>query len=473
VKLDEAFELFKLRSYMKATKFHLQSGCFSQRTLFTRAATTSLLLVLISSSAQTTNMAELRELRVACLESFNNAKSRLDELHEFVEQQAGRERAAADELFQLKQNAASAKRRNTELQQHARECTNLLSRAERALQQSTASYRAAVESMPNGEAWAQDGSAALNELRRAADEAPRDAWKHKRVKEIEGEFIDTLRQWRAARRSMERASFDLELRAAPSAYKNVASQIELASGELKALEKQLAEYQASLNKLSNKSEEWGTAIRGLKEGEYQSRQQLAKVAFEFHLVDLKFAAWRLKHSDLGEEGIEALPDVLEASLENPSEPVTESLTRIAPGGLAANTAAAAPLAAGGEKEAPAAAEEGDAAFRDLLARVTLAQARLSFVSEVFQAEFNSVEAAIGQLETVEDQARTLADDSARLAADQEALRRSVDKEQQTLARGAETLDLVKKRFAGDVKDIKQMLEAATEKTASLAKSLGQ
>jgi hypothetical protein len=164
---------------------------------------------------------------------------------------------------------------------------------------------------------------------------------------------------------------------------------------------------------------------------------------------------------------------LEASLENPSEPVTESVTRIAPGGLAANTAAAAPLAAGAEKEAPAAAEEGDATFRDLLARVTLAQARLSFVSEVFQTEFNSVEAAIGQLETVEDQARTLADDSARLAADQEALRRSVEKEQQTLARGAETLDLVKKRFASDVKDIKQMLEAAAEKTATLAKSLGK
>ena len=459
---------------MKATSVHLQAAYFSwHKTVFKRLATTSVLLAVISGSGQTTNMAELRELRVTCLESFNNAKSRLDELHEFVEQQAGRERGAADELFQLKQNAASAKRRNSELQQHARECTNLLSRAERALQQSTASYRAAVESMPNGEAWAQDGSAALNELRRAADAAPRDTWKHKRVKEIEGEFIDTLREWRAARRSIERASFDLELRAAPSAYKNVASQIEVASGELKALEKQLAEYQGSLNKLSNKSEEWGTAIRGLREGEYQSRQQLAKVAFDFHLVDLKFAAWRLKHSDLGEEGIEALPDVLEASLENPTGPAAEGLPPSIPGGLAANASAAAPVGAGAAKEAPAAAAEGDGAFRELLARVTLAQGRLQFVSEIFQKEFNSVEAAIGQLETVEDQARTLTDDSARLAADQEALRRSVEKEQQTLARGAETLDLVKKRFASDVKDIKQMLEAAAEKTATLSKSLGQ
>ncbi len=327
--------------------------------------------------------------------------------------------------------------------------------------------------MPNGESWAQDGSAALNELRRAADAAPRDTWKHKRVKEIEGEFIDTLREWRAARRSMERASFDLELRAAPSAYKNVAGQIERASGELKALEKQLTEYQGSLNKLSNKSEDWGAAIRGLREGEYQSRQQLAKVAFDFHLVDLKFAAWRLKHSDLGEEGIEALPDVLEASLENPAEPAAETRPIPIPGGLAASAVNAAQPEAAGAKEAPAAAEEGDAAFRELLARVTLAQARLQFVSEVFQKEFNSVEAAIGQLETVEDQARTLTDDSARLGADQEALRRSVEKEQQTLARGAETLDLVKKRFASDVKETKQMLEAATEKTATLAKSLGR
>jgi hypothetical protein len=451
---------------MKATKVHLQS-----RPL-TRVATTGLLLALISASAQTTNISELRELRVACLESFNNAKSRLDELHEFVDQQAERERTAADELFQLKQNAASSKRRNTELQQHARECTTLLNRAERALQQSTTSYRAAAASMPNGETWAQDGSAALNEMRRDADASPREGWKHKRVKEIEGEFIETLHEWRAARRSMERANFDLELRAAPGAFKNVTTQIETASGELKTLEKELAERDTALTKLSTRSEEWGAAIRALREGEHQSRQQLAKVAFDFHLVDLKFAAWRLKHSDLGEEGVEALPDVLEESLGGQVRPGPERLTELGPTAVNSLSPGAAAQAEPAAKEAPAAADEGDATFREMLARVTLAQARLRFVSEVFQAEFNSVEAAITQLESAEDQARALADDAARLAADQESLRRSVEKEQQTLAKGAETLDLVKKRFATDVKDIKQMLEAAADKTVTLAKSLG-
>ena len=99
---------------MKATKVHLQAAYFSRhKTRFMRVTATSVLLAVMSSSGQTTNIAELRELRVTCLESFNDAKSRLDELHEFVEQQAGRERGAADELFQLKQSAASAKRRNT------------------------------------------------------------------------------------------------------------------------------------------------------------------------------------------------------------------------------------------------------------------------------------------------------------------------------------------------------------------------
>src|SRR6516162_4879440 len=105
--LDEAREVFTLRA-MKATKEHLQQGYSSRhQTTLTGLAVTGVLLAVMSGLAQTTNIAELRELRVACLESFNNAKTRLDELHEFVEQQAGHERGAADELFQLKQNAAS------------------------------------------------------------------------------------------------------------------------------------------------------------------------------------------------------------------------------------------------------------------------------------------------------------------------------------------------------------------------------
>ena len=56
---------------------------------------------------------------------------------------------------------------------------------------------------------------------------------------------------------MEQASFDLELRATPSAYRRVTDQIELVSAELKALEGQLAEREAVLAKLSKQSEQWG------------------------------------------------------------------------------------------------------------------------------------------------------------------------------------------------------------------------
>jgi chromosome segregation ATPase len=451
---------------------HQVAGSFSYKLLAVRLAAAGALLAIISAPAQTTNMAELRDLRISCLESFNSAKTRLDELHGFVGQQTERERAAADQLFELQRSAASAKRRNRELQLQVRQCTNLLGWARGAVEKATASYRTAADSMPSGEAWAADGSAALNELRRAADAAPRDAWKHKRVKEIEAEFVDTLHQWRAARRSMEQASFDLELRAAPGAFRRVAGQIESASVELKALESQLAEKQSVLEKLSRQSEQWSAAIRALCEGETQAREHLANIGFKFHLVDLKFAAWRLKHSEPGDEGIEALPDVLEQALAGePAKPV--GLTGIPAAGIPEGThgGAVPSESAAAAKEENAPAEEGDSAFRDLLARVNLAQARLHFMAEVLQGEFNSVKAAIGALDKVEEQALTLADDAARLAADQESLRRSLETEQQALAKGAETLDLVKKRFATDLKAINQSLDTAAERTDILARTL--
>lgn len=432
------------------------------------------LALAVSAAAQTTNtnMVELRELRVACLESFNNAKTRLDELHDFVGQQAEHERIAANRLFQLRQNAASAKRRSGELELHIRQCTNLLSRSQHALDQATASYRAAADSMPSGEAWAADGSVALNEMKRAADASPRDGWKHKRVKEIEAEYIATLHQWRAARRCMQQASFDLELRAAPGAFQRIMRQIDSAAGELKNLDSQLAEQQATLGKLTEQSEQWGAAIRALCEGELRSRVHLANIAFKFHLVDLKFAAWRLKHSDLGDEGVEALPDAVERSFGSETVGQTDrELTSIPPSNSAGGIAAPAVESAEAPKEERSPAEEGDAAFRDLLARVNLAQARLRFVAEVLQAEFNAVEKGINALEEAESVSQSLVDDTARLAADQESLRRSIQTEQQSLATGAETLDLVKNRFAADLKEINQLLDDSEKRTATLAKNL--
>jgi len=68
---------------------------------------------------------------------------------------------------------------------------------------------------------------------------------------------------------------------------------------------------------------------------------------------------------------------------------------------------------------------------------------------------------------------TVSGNTARLGADQEGLRRSLETEQQALARGAETLDLVKKRFAADLKVVNQLLDTAAERTATLAKSLNR
>ena len=102
-------------------------GLIPRKHLLVQNTVAVALLTMLSASAQTTNVAELREMRVACLESFNTAKTRLDELHVFVQQQVQREHNAANQLFQLQQSAATAKRRNVELEQQLQQCTNLLS----------------------------------------------------------------------------------------------------------------------------------------------------------------------------------------------------------------------------------------------------------------------------------------------------------------------------------------------------------
>lgn len=427
-----------------------------------------------SAIAQTTNITELRELRVACLESFNNAQSRLEDLHAFVDRQASCEHSAAEQLFQLKQNAATDKRRNTELQQRAADYNTRLEQAKIAVEQATTSYRAALDSLPNGEAWAAEGSSALSELRRNADAATRSDWKHKRVKEVQEEFIATLSHWRAARRSIEQANFDLELRAAPNCFKRVADQIAAVSDELKTLEKQLTERQTVLADQSKQSERWGAEIRTLRDGEAKSRKELAEVATKFHLVDLKFAAWRLKHSADKDLGLEALPDVLEKSVEAGHGPVDTvdipGQTRIGGNDTFASLAEA-PHTENREAAVESEEKEPDPTFAEILARVNLAQARLAFVSETWNTEVASVRSAISQLETLEEKARILSDDTARLAADQETLRRSLETENRALASGAETLDLVQKRFITDLDVIEHLLKSATDRTATLAKRL--
>ncbi len=441
------------------------------------ALLTAAALILAGSSAiaQSTNLAELRELRVQCMESFSTSQLRLDELRAFVGQQAGRERAAATQLFQLQQGTAAAKRRGDDLKRALAQCTNSLQTAQRGVEQVSASYRAAVETLPTGDPWATDGSAALGDLRRAAAAAPRDTWKYRRFQQASSMFAETLQEWRTARRTMEQAAFDLELRGAPSAFKRISNQFASVSVELKALERQLADREENLGKLTEKSRAWSAAIRELREGEETSRERLAKIRFGFHLVDLKFAAWRLEQSSLGEEGIEALPDAVEKLLSFEPAMTAGGIAHSAPGASPMSMMGLDSMNAAGlrssDEEAQEDKEEGDAAFRDLLARVDLAQARLSFLSTVLRKESISVQTAVGALEAVEDRATRLAGEAAELSAEQERLRRGLETEQAALARGAETLDLVKKRFASDLKVINGLLKASEERTKALSKGL--
>jgi septation ring formation regulator EzrA len=253
----------------------------------------AMMLALPAAVAESANLAELRELRVQCLESFSTSQMRLDELRVFVGQQAERERAASSQLFELQQATAAARQTGESLKNAIAQCTNSLQTAQRGIEQASASYKAAVQTLPTGEPWATDGSAALGELRRAAAAAPRDTWKYRRFQQVSAVFADTLLQWRAARRSMEQAAFDLELRAAPTVFKRISNQISSVSAELKTVDRQLAEREDHLNKLTEKSRTWSSAIRELREGEEAARERLAKIRFEFHLVDLDFAAWRL------------------------------------------------------------------------------------------------------------------------------------------------------------------------------------
>jgi septation ring formation regulator EzrA len=198
---------------------------------------TVLMCLMISSLtyAQTNKVAALRELRITCLETFNTTHERLEELRSFVEQQTSRQRAAADQLFQLGQSVATANRRLLDLQQKRTTTKTGVEQARIATDRAVTSYQTAGQTLPRGEPWADDGAKALTELRRAADATPRDQWKHLRVKEAESQFATTVRDWRAARREFERTGFDLELRAASVNFTRISNQLAIASTELESL----------------------------------------------------------------------------------------------------------------------------------------------------------------------------------------------------------------------------------------------
>lgn len=422
----------------------------------------------------------MRDLQIACLETFSTTQERLKELGSFVEQETGRQRAAADQLFQLKQSIDSAKHKISDLEQQQAFTKSEFERDRIGIERAVTSYKAAGQNLPKGEQWADDGSKAMAELRQDADATPRDQWKHLRVKEAETQFSSTVHDWRAARREFERAGFDLELRAATVTFDGISNQLAAASTELSFLHDLLTNREKSLILLATNSDTWAASIRELNRGNAESRKRLAKVAFDFHLVDLKFTAWRLNQAGLAEEGISSLPDILEhqAALDfNPSSPTANSVTPI--GGFASLGASANAMAAPQTASEEAATKpteespESDAKFRELLDRVNIQTGRLQFLLEAWNAESANVKTAIEAVESSGEKAKTLADETASLAANLETLRRSTESTKIGLAAGLATMDLVQKRYSADLQEINHLLDDAMNRTTQLQKSLDQ
>jgi chromosome segregation ATPase len=429
------------------------------------------------TQAQTNKVAAMRELRITCLETFNTTHERLEELRSFVEQQTGRQRAAADQLFQLRQSVASANRRILDLQQKRTTTQTGFEQARIAIDRAVTSYQAAGQVLPRGEPWADDGAKALTELRRAADATPRDQWKHLRVKETEAQFTTMVHDWRAARREFERAGFDLELRAAGVIFNRISNQQATASTELESLATLLTNRETAITLLTTNSAQWSKIIKDLNQGNAEARKRLAKVAFDFHLVDLKFTAWRLNQAGLAEEGVSSLPDILERQIEHefmPSSvtPIGFSSRSVRAGDNdSLNAAGGAPAIEGAGSTSAEEAKETDPKFRELLERVTVALGRLQFLTEAWNRESSNVQAALNAVESSEDQTKELVDEAANLAAELESLRRSTENSKLNLTAGLATIDLVQKRFAGELENVNRLLTDATSRTAQLQKSL--
>ena len=202
------------------------------------------------------------------------------------------------------------------------------------------------------------------------------------------------------------------------------------------------------------------------------------MAFDFHLVDLKFTAWRLNQAGLAEEGISSLPDILEhqAALNfNPISMPGNSGTPVggimsgSDGSAAASLEASEGLAAKPAEEA----SEPDAKFRELLDQVTLQTGRLQFLLEALNAESANVKTAIDAVENSGEKAKALADETAGLAANLETLRRSTESTKDGLTAGLATMGLVQKRYSADLQEINHLLDDAINRTTQLQKSLDQ
>ncbi|MEI7733032.1 MAG: hypothetical protein WCO56_25900 [Verrucomicrobiota bacterium] len=423
--------------------------------------------------AQVPSLGEMRELRVSCLESFNAAQSRLDDLREFVSQQANRQRGVAERLSKLEKDAAEDKVRLVNLEQSRADNKTRLDRTATAVERATSSYRTAGKVLPNGEAWVTDGSAALAEMRRLVMASPDNEWRRERTREAEQKFGEAMGGWRAARREFDQAGFDLELRTSPNSFKRLGDQNKAMAGELTTITSQLAIHSKTLSSHRKESDRWAEALQKLNTREQGARTRLADNLVKFHLVDLKFAAWRLGQPADKNDAYAALPDLREqlimdrplaGSAREGLEPLLKKYLD--------NGAPRFPRDGRLSSIQPLMRNDGnEAAFLELLARISLAEARLKFLADLWQQETGEVRKVVQQVNDCENETAKITDDVARVAMDVESLRRFVDGQQQSLAAGLESLELIEKRFASDFDAINRILDDTASRTATLEKRL--
>src|SRR5579864_955051 len=113
---------------------------------FSKLSSFILLVCLMSSPlafAQTNRVDTMRDLRIACLETFGTTQDRLQELGSFVEQETGRQRATSDQMFQLRQSVDSAKRKISELEQKQAVTKSEFEQDRLGIERAVTSYKAA------------------------------------------------------------------------------------------------------------------------------------------------------------------------------------------------------------------------------------------------------------------------------------------------------------------------------------------
>ncbi|MDB6023984.1 MAG: hypothetical protein JWM68_207 [Verrucomicrobiales bacterium] len=412
---------------------------------------------------------EMRDLRISCLEAIDTAETRLSDLSGFVQEQERRHEAVGRRVVTLSQTLTEARHQARNLGQSQSNQMATLEQVRGTLDRVTTSYKKATEVLPTGEAWAADGAAALSELQRAAWTNSASIWLRDRSQSLESELKESIARWRSAKRQFQQVGFDLQLRGTPEILKRIESQFGSIGRDVQGLTQVIGKQEGELATLRKSDDQWNEALRDLQKQGQAARVRQMQAAYSFHLVDLKFAAWRLAQP-ADETGMAfVLPDVREESINGPIATDYESLPRSASHDSMGISPQSTSEGGGAPPQIPQ--EQIDESLRELVKRITLAKARLDLLSGLWEGEYQQVRELISKLNRSEDSARDLEYQTGRLAADLEASRRSAASQREELAAGLQTLEPLQKRFSADLNQVKSLTDNVVARTSDLDKKL--